>query len=206
MVKKVRHKHGRPRADSRVLTRESILAVAFEISNEIGYENLSIKKIAEKLDIRPPSVYNHITDLADILNEIAAKTLTLLAKHLENAINVQSLNTKDKGKIFMSMVFAYREFARNNAGVYPSTLSAPGENEQHKLAAAQMVNVAMLGLGLKSALNSEAIHKIRILRAALHGFVSLEAAGGFGLPESVDETFLVLAQTLAQNLISVDSI
>jgi hypothetical protein len=31
---------------------------------------------------------------------------------------------------------------------------------------------------------------------ALHGFVSLEAAGGFGLPQSVDVTFARLIDSL----------
>lgn len=32
------------------------------------------------------------------------------------------------------------------------------------------------------------VHAIRSLRVVLHGLVTLEAAGGFGLPQSVDET------------------
>lgn len=40
------------------------------------------------------------------------------------------------------------------------------------------------------------IHAVRILRAALHGVVSLEAAGGFGLPDSVDETYAHLVDAL----------
>jgi len=35
----------------------------------------------------------------------------------------------------------------------------------------------------------DAIDVTRSLRAALHGFVSLEAAGGFGLPADVDRSF-----------------
>jgi hypothetical protein len=35
----------------------------------------------------------------------------------------------------------------------------------------------------------DAIDATRSLRAALHGFVSLEDAGGFGLPTDVDRSF-----------------
>lgn len=35
----------------------------------------------------------------------------------------------------------------------------------------------------------EAIHAVRAIRAALHGFVPLETGGGFGLPADVDESF-----------------
>ena len=35
----------------------------------------------------------------------------------------------------------------------------------------------------------DTVHAVRQFRALMHGFVTLEAGGGFGLPESVDETF-----------------
>jgi hypothetical protein len=35
----------------------------------------------------------------------------------------------------------------------------------------------------------DALHAIRIVRATLHGFVTLERNGGYRLPLSLDETF-----------------
>jgi hypothetical protein len=42
----------------------------------------------------------------------------------------------------------------------------------------------------------DAIDAIRVLRVAMHGFTILEAAGGFGLPQSVDATFTRLVDAL----------
>jgi hypothetical protein len=42
------------------------------------------------------------------------------------------------------------------------------------------------GYGLRG---SAAVHATRCLRAIVHGFVSIEAAGGFGLPANLDETY-----------------
>jgi hypothetical protein len=50
-----------------------------------------------------------------------------------------------------------------------------------------------------------AIHAVRIIRAALHGFVSLEAAGGFGIPLSVDASFERLLTVLHAGLEGVAS-
>ncbi len=36
------------------------------------------------------------------------------------------------------------------------------------------------------------VHALRALRSLAHGFVSLELAGGFGIPVDVDESFRVL--------------
>ena len=34
-----------------------------------------------------------------------------------------------------------------------------------------------------------AIHAVRAIRSALHGFVSLEREGGFGLPINIDDSY-----------------
>ena len=46
----------------------------------------------------------------------------------------------------------------------------------------------------------DAIHAVRIVRAALHGFVALEIGGGFGLPLALDETFERLIAVLDRGL------
>jgi dethiobiotin synthetase len=43
---------------------------------------------------------------------------------------------------------------------------------------------------------ADMIDAVRMMRAALHGFVSIETAGGFGIPQSVDATFARLVDTL----------
>ena len=45
-----------------------------------------------------------------------------------------------------------------------------------------------------------AVHAVRTVRSALHGFVALEAAGGFGLPVDLDASFDRLVATLAAGL------
>ena len=53
------------------------------------------------------------------------------------------------------------------------------------------------GYGLEG---DDVIHGVRIVRAALHGFVALEAGGGFGMPLSVDDTFARLVTALDRGL------
>jgi hypothetical protein len=44
------------------------------------------------------------------------------------------------------------------------------------------------------------VHRVRVIRAALHGFVSIEAEGGFGLPLDLDRSFELLLATLVAGL------
>ena len=46
----------------------------------------------------------------------------------------------------------------------------------------------------------DAVHAARAFRSALHGFVGLEAAGGFGMPVDLDASFERLVATLAGGL------
>ena len=46
----------------------------------------------------------------------------------------------------------------------------------------------------------DAVHAARAFRSAVHGFVALEAAGGFGIPVDLDESFERLVATLAGGL------
>ena len=55
-------------------------------------------------------------------------------------------------------------------------------------------------LGAWDLRDDDAVHAVRALRSALHGFVSLEAGGGFGLDVDVDESFRRLVDALAAGL------
>lgn len=46
----------------------------------------------------------------------------------------------------------------------------------------------------------EGLHAVRGLRSVVHGFATLEVAGGFGLPLDCDESFRRLVMALASGL------
>ena len=48
------------------ISDELIVETSARLSNKVGLDNLSLKMIAEELDIKSPSLYNHISSLDDI--------------------------------------------------------------------------------------------------------------------------------------------
>jgi hypothetical protein len=60
-----------------------------------------------------------------------------------------------------------------------------------------VVLAVLRGYGLEG---DDAIHATRVIRSALHGFVLLEAEGGFGLELSVDESFARMVAALDKGL------
>ena len=179
-----------------MLDRESVLEVAWDLANREGIENVSIKRIADELEIRSPSLYNHIKDLSDVMSEVAARTANLFADSLEK-IMADAEPVKNSKEGLRKFILGYKNFAHRHKGVYHLLVSAPSENEKPRLASERILKGCLTALSLK-VLNSEAIHQIRILRSVLHGFVSLERGNGFGLPESVDESFQILTKGLVE--------
>ena len=68
-------------------------------------------------------------------------------------------------------------------------MQVASDNAEFQLAGAEVVGliVAVLrGYGLEG---EAAMHTVRAIRSAFHGFVSLEREGGFGLPIDIDDSY-----------------
>jgi len=92
---------------------------------------------------------------------------------------------------------AHRAFATSHPGRYAATLRAPDPDDEEASAASQVVlETVQSVLAAYWLSGADAIDATRTLRAALHGFVTLEALGGLGLPLDVDRSFARLVEIL----------
>ena len=181
------------------LTKTAVVQAAAELLNEEGASALSLNRLAEKLDIRTPSLYNHVDGLPGLQRELGVMNASLLADHLSAAAIGKS------GKeLFMDVAQAFRSYVKEYPGLYMSTLRSSGkqevrdENLMREEERALKVGLAvMASLGLQGA---EAIHALRAFRSTVHGFATLEVAGGFGLPEDCDDSFRRLVEALVAGL------
>ena len=178
------------------LDSEAVVSAAEELADANGLEAVTLAALARQLGVRPPSLYAHIAGLADLRRRLAARGARRLAAAMQTAAAGRA-----RGDALAGVADAYRSYARDHPGSYAALQRAPDPNDAEASAAgAEAVDVVLAvlrGYGLES---DEAIHATRIIRAALHGFVSLEAVGGFGLPLDVDETFARLTHLLDQGL------
>ncbi len=65
-----------------MLNRDKIIAVAAELIEEIGFKNIALNKLADKLGIKTPSLYNHL----DGLNGLYAGIVDLGVEKLEESL------------------------------------------------------------------------------------------------------------------------
>jgi hypothetical protein len=61
----------------------------------------------------------------------------------------------------------------------------------------EVVFAVLAGYGLAG---DDAVHATRVMRAALHGFVTLEAGGGFGMQQDTAVSYEYLIRTLDESL------
>jgi AcrR family transcriptional regulator len=157
---------------------------------------LSLARLAESLHVRTPSLYKHVDGLPALRRDLALLGLAELERRLTDAAVGRS-----RDEAVRALAGAYRSFVHERPGLYVATIPAPvpGDTE-HEAAAARVVAVVLRVLEGYGLQGDDAVHAVRALRSCLHGFASLEAAGGFGLPLDLDESFRRLVELFIEGL------
>ena len=160
------------------LSQEFIIQAAADLAEEIGLEHLTLKQLAEKLNIQTPSLYNHIAGLPGLYEGLAAFGLTRLGTVIGKAAIGKSQSTAIK-----SIASEYRKFAKSNQELYKAILQCPGQNskdiKEAKNIVFQILHRVLYPYGFSA---EDSLHSIRAFRSAMHGFISLESAGFFKAP------------------------
>src|SRR5712692_4184080 len=181
-----RKRKGNSRVSHRVgLDQASVVEAAVKLIDEEGIEQLTLGRLAERLGVRTPSLYNHVAGLSGLKHDLALYSLRdLLDRILHATVG------KSRAEAIFALANAYRAYARETPGRYAFTLQAPDPGDQElQTIARQLVDVVRAVLAPYRLSEEEAIHAIRGIRSLVHGFISLEVAGGFGLPVDLDASF-----------------
>lgn len=172
------------------LTPDRVVEQAAQVADELGWENLSFAEVARRCGVKLPSLYKHIASLDALRLEVSALALRELGIAMTNAVL-----GKAGSEALQALATAYRDYARAHPGRYAATVRAPdGSHEGQQQAAADTLRVVEATLSGYELFGDDAIDAARALRAALHGFVHLEASGGFGQPADVDRSYRRLVE------------
>lgn len=169
----------------RNLTKEKIIQAAFLLADEIGLNQVNFQKIAEKLNIKYPSLYNHFANMDDLKIQMTIFILNTLNLRL-----MQRLIGKSGEDAIREFANAYREFALENKSAYGLYMNVPSTKNEEVYSTAMETN-AIIHQILKFYIKDETllIHKSRALRSLLHGFVSLYSFGYLHGEVDLEESF-----------------
>ncbi|MEN2736599.1 TetR-like C-terminal domain-containing protein [Microbacterium sp. X-17] len=176
------------------LTRSAVAAVALDVVDAGGVgglDKLTLAAVASRAGVAVPSLYKHVASLDDLRRVVATECVTELT-----AVLAEATIGRSGPDALHSAADAVRAYAHRHPGRYAATQVAPhlGSEDDAELAARAAETIAVLAAALRGfGLPEEAtVDAIRMLRSALHGFITLELGGGFGLPDDLDRSFRLL--------------
>jgi AcrR family transcriptional regulator len=173
-----------------------VVDAAAKIADADGLDSVTVARVASELGIKAPSLYNHVAGRDDLIAALGVRALQELTAALTQASVGRSRDDALQG-----VAAAYRSYVLDHPGLYAATIRAPEPDDRERLAAAEsllaVVYAVLAGYGVEG---DDAVHAARALRSGLHGFASIEAAGGFGIPADRDESFRRMVAALAAGL------
>ncbi|WP_448005770.1 TetR/AcrR family transcriptional regulator [Agromyces bauzanensis] len=182
------------------LSPDEVVRIALRLVDEggpTGFDDLSLARVASAAGVATPSLYKHIASLARLRQEVAL----VCTREFADVCTAASIG-RSEADALRSLAVAMRGFARAHAGRYAAVQAGPDPDDpaqaELRAEAARVVGVTgavLQGFGLPE---SRAIDAVRAARSALHGFISIELAGGFRLPEDLDRSFDTLVELLVE--------
>jgi AcrR family transcriptional regulator len=175
-----------------------VVEAAAALADAEGLEAVTLARVAGVLGVRPPSLYSHVDGLAGLRRALGVHAAGALGATLTEAVGglggVEGLR---------AVAREYRSFALRHPGLYAAMLPSPPSGDEAASAAfaapVRTVAAVLEGLGLPA---DEVVPLVRAFRSALHGFVTLEAGGGFGLPHDVDASFDLLVEVVVAGMLA----
>lgn len=184
------------------LDTPTVVQTAVALIEAEGLDALSLGRLAKELAVQTPSLYNHIAGLPGLYRELALRSTRELGEVMGNAAI-----GKSGAVAVLALAEAYRAYVKEHTGLYMTGIRSSGYtplDAELQTAQERVVQIALAVMSSFGLQGKEALHAVRGLRSIVHGFATLEVAGGFGLPLDCDESFRRLIELFAHSLSSID--
>jgi len=179
------------------LTADEVVRAAAEIADETSFANLTLGLVAERLGVRPPSLYKHVDGLADLQHRVAVLAMTELGEIASDA--AAGLAGRDA---LAALAHALRGYVTAHPGRYTATTGAEFTGPDDALLKASTRVIELIGAVLRGYRIPEPaiVHGIRSVRCTLHGWAALQAVNGFQWSGDLDVSFEALIDFMDSGL------
>ncbi|MGH3711865.1 MAG: TetR/AcrR family transcriptional regulator [Micromonosporaceae bacterium] len=177
------------------LSTRAVVDAALDLIDARGPDALTLAAVAGRTGVATPSLYKHVGSLAELRTLLAVRVLEELTEQLTAA----ALGTSGDDAT-TALMHAYRRYVQQHPARYAALPPDPLHDPELAAAGTKLLHVVLAVLRGYDLADSDLIHATRALRVIAHGFASIEASGGFGLPEAVDETYHQMIQMFLANL------
>lgn len=174
------------------IDKSVIINKAVELANEIGFEKVTLKLLASNLNIKPPSLYNHINGLEDLQKEVMLYGWKQLEERvIEAAIGVTGYDALE------AMGRAFYKYSTENPGVFDAMLwYNKFQSDEMQDATKRIFSVIYKIFSTLNISQENCDHLIRTYRAFLEGYILLVNNNAFGHPLSIEDSFEISLKVL----------
>jgi AcrR family transcriptional regulator len=176
-------------------SNDAIVRAARDILEADGLAAVTMRRVAEAVGVKGPSLYKHVPDREALLRTVANGIVEELSH-----VMARAEATDDARADLAAVAMTFREFVLGNPNGYgllftelpsgatpdPSVLAALGEPIVRAVARLSGESVALEGA--------------RTFIAWAHGFVMLESAGGFRLDGDLDAAYAFGVEAITTGL------
>lgn len=153
-------------------TGERIRAAAYRLVSERGVDALSMRALADAVDVKAPSLYKHVRGRDEVVADVQARAIRELAAALAAV-----------GPWTPAVALAYRSWALAHPNLYEVCVRRPLRREY--LPAGLEADVTAMAVSLTGGDHEHA----RAVWGLVHGLVDLEMAGRFPPGADLDTTW-----------------
>ena len=174
------------------VTKATIIQTAADIADKEGLQNVSLKVIAEALEIRTPSLYNHIKNLDELLREVAHDGMRSM-----NARMVKAAIGHVGDKALKIIATEYLNYMIEQPGVYEIIQWANWNGTEETAAIyneyISLLNAFIIPYNLEIESSREVLNMIT---GFIHGYTTLQLRYAFSNPERVQHELYNAMDTL----------
>lgn len=184
---------GRPTKE-KSLSRQDVIAAAICCIDRDGASALGVSGVARFLGIKPPAIYKHLKSGADLQR---ATVIELWQQHLtkcQQMISERPIATD----LLKQLGHFTRDFAQTYTSRYQVMMQVQLQPSDPESAAIiqQILKFLHQALNAYDLTDTQLIDAMRMLNAAIYGFIAVEQAGLMTLERSTDQSYDVMLEAL----------
>jgi AcrR family transcriptional regulator len=171
-------------------TRDKILEAARELFVRDGYDGVSMRKVAEKIEYSPTTIYLHFADKESLFKELCVRDFAHLARVFQEGARRPQAAHADPAQRLLQAGMGYIQFGAQYPNHYKLMFMTPHPKprldkcDDERKGKPELDAYAFLKHGVQQAVSAGVFRKglddveliSQTLWAAVHGVISLEIA------------------------------
>lgn len=157
------------------LDKSKIIEAAANLANEISMKKLNLKMLAQRLNIQPPSLYNHVESLEQLRQDLMSYGWSQVGDLISSEL--EGITSDDAIRRACTVFYDYVE---KNPGIFEAMAYYNREEDRKNGSSPDKLSDVLYQLCRERAIDNEnAVHILRMFRSFLEGFALLEQHKAF---------------------------